>query len=1418
MIVMKWKKATIFISSTFNDMHAERDYLIKEVFPELREWCEERKILFIDIDLRWGVTEDDSNNNATVRKCLEHIDKSRPFFICFLGQRRGWIPKNLDEETLLKFPESQDWLDEHISVTEMEIEHALLKPMQDIVEDSENYNPTKHNLFFFRDSDYLKYLTDYQRLIYTNDKLGKDIDNNGDIIDLNDSETKINQANEELSKFIQKIKDKKEKESEKNKSREKKNRVNVELNDYTGQWDESLEVKELMHDDFTHGEFKGRLTEFSCDGQPLAEVIKRQLKEQIALEFPENMVIDELSEKWEKDLAQQDIFTFINSEGYIKNGDYIEKLSEYLSGENNEILLLTSEAGYGKTMLLAKLTIILQEKYKEKKHIYKRFCGSTDLSSKIFTMWKSIIDEAGISTENEFYPSNLDDLKRNINDILQIIAQEDSIIIIDAVNQLPNGMDMLKWFTDRVNINDWPENLKNNLKIIFSIKEDTDTEFTDELKNIVKKENIKSIKLEGFDNKEKKVELIRNFLNDYLKELSIEQIEHIFEIDGSNNPLFLKILLSEIRLIGSYEELNNNFEDIISQFGNSPLEAFNRVLDRLEEDERDNEANGIIPLMFSLLANARIGLSNEELVNIIHNEKPELENENIEDMINVTIRQIRSFMTRKEGRHDFFYESFKLASHKRYISNKKEHNKLLADYYDNEVTLIINNNSNYSGEKIRPFNELTYHLKEAGEERRLEEVVSNYQFIKNKFRLSDVYNVIGDYEKFNEVNDDNPQELIGRALELSAFVLMEDESQLPAQLWGRLNGIDDEVIKNLLKNIEEDTNDKWLKSTKNALYSPKSSIIKIIKAGGKKTTALKISKDKKIIIGNKEGTLSIYDLNDNSLEKLEQGNSEIIKIILSDDETEIIVANKNGLIKKWNINKLTKVEGFDFNFNVEITDIYHSKTYNKIYASSHTGIYSIDLETGHIKTEHNTKKEYNFIKVPKLMESILVADEKEVDGWNVYNPSNQSYNKNSQLELSNYGEELNEELATRLGASADIRFMGLFKRFLLLITENSQMKMWNTLQNSATHGEIIDQTFTTSLNDKFSQAIILEHKKQIITLSDMGLLRVWQVPEPIQPTFRDIKNIQTNISSPTSIEYYVENNWVLIGNKNNEISIIDLNKNIEEVNDIIHKESVLSIKINDNYMITSSTSGEVFIWNDEEKLSEYSTGFRNECISYNFEEDKLICGGFRFDEDGKIENLTTKWKTKTGIIPEGEKISDRLIDIAQNSSGELYLYENKMIVLGQEFKFNEGVATTFSSIFNSSEVFIGFKDGKICKYSDKLENFDQSTNSPVLKIIIANDNVISGYANGEIKILDLKGKILQILKEHTDEVVNLTVYNGKLISVSKDKTLKIWDIGSGECIYTYFLNIFGTSINILGGKLVVGDILGNINFFEFENF
>ncbi len=40
-------------------MQAEQDHLVKAAFPELREWCAKRRLHMADVDLRWGVTEEE---------------------------------------------------------------------------------------------------------------------------------------------------------------------------------------------------------------------------------------------------------------------------------------------------------------------------------------------------------------------------------------------------------------------------------------------------------------------------------------------------------------------------------------------------------------------------------------------------------------------------------------------------------------------------------------------------------------------------------------------------------------------------------------------------------------------------------------------------------------------------------------------------------------------------------------------------------------------------------------------------------------------------------------------------------------------------------------------------------------------------------------------------------------------------------------------------------------------------------------------------------------------------------------------------------------------------------------------------------------------------------------------------------------
>uniref|UniRef100_A0A3Q2YXL3 TROVE domain-containing protein n=1 Tax=Hippocampus comes TaxID=109280 RepID=A0A3Q2YXL3_HIPCM len=84
----RWRSLRVFISSTFRDMHAERDVLVRSVFPDLRRRAAPHCIHLQEVELRWGVTEEESGRAASL--CLAEVDRSH-MMVAILGQRYGLV-------------------------------------------------------------------------------------------------------------------------------------------------------------------------------------------------------------------------------------------------------------------------------------------------------------------------------------------------------------------------------------------------------------------------------------------------------------------------------------------------------------------------------------------------------------------------------------------------------------------------------------------------------------------------------------------------------------------------------------------------------------------------------------------------------------------------------------------------------------------------------------------------------------------------------------------------------------------------------------------------------------------------------------------------------------------------------------------------------------------------------------------------------------------------------------------------------------------------------------------------------------------------------------------------------------------------------------------------------------------------------
>lgn len=124
-------------------MKEEREILVKQIFPQIRKICEKRGVTFTEVDLRWGINDEQKAEGKVLSICLEEIERCRPYFIGILGERYGWVPQDIPESLV----DQQEWLKERkkSSITALEIVHGVLR------------NPEMKNnaLFYFRSPAYI---------------------------------------------------------------------------------------------------------------------------------------------------------------------------------------------------------------------------------------------------------------------------------------------------------------------------------------------------------------------------------------------------------------------------------------------------------------------------------------------------------------------------------------------------------------------------------------------------------------------------------------------------------------------------------------------------------------------------------------------------------------------------------------------------------------------------------------------------------------------------------------------------------------------------------------------------------------------------------------------------------------------------------------------------------------------------------------------------------------------------------------------------------------------------------------------------------------------------------------------------------------------------------------------------------------
>lgn len=556
----------VFVSSTFTDMQEERDELVKQVFPKLRELCDSRAVVWEEVDLRWGITDEQRDEGLVLPICLQEIRECRPYFIGMLGERYGWVPSEFDNELL----DLEPWLAQYQgkSVTELEIIHGVLA----------DPSMADHAFFYFRDPSYLP---------------PGMVPGQADI------------ERQKLFALKQQIRD------------------------------SGVPVRENY-----------------ANPRELGQLVLADLTRVVDSLFPAGSQPSLL----ERERGLHEAFAQSRARIYVQRPRLFSLLDQHVAGNGPPIAVL-GEAGVGKSALLASWAL---------RHLASEHDTSDVAADQIMLMhfvaasptsadWAKMTQRIVAEVETHFGSSQLlaptdpAGLRDRLKDALRIAATKGrSVVIIDGLDQLEDrdGAPDLAWL---------PLQLPSNIRLIVST-----------LPGRPQEEWVRrgwpAIQVTPLERGERAT-MIHEYLAQYAKQLPAELVNNVAAAPQTGNPLFLRLLLEELRLYGDHNTLRRRLDELLEAHDIPSL--YRLILSRWEHDyQRDRP--GLVAESMVLLWTARRGLSEAELRDLLGDDTGPLPHA-VWSPLYLAAKQT---LANHDGIIDFAHDHARRAVEKRYLTSQ----------------------------------------------------------------------------------------------------------------------------------------------------------------------------------------------------------------------------------------------------------------------------------------------------------------------------------------------------------------------------------------------------------------------------------------------------------------------------------------------------------------------------------------------------------------------------------------------------------------------------------------------------------------------------------------------------------------------------------------------------------------------------
>ena len=658
----------VFLSSTFVDFQEERSLLVKQVFPSLRRRARSRGVEIVDVDLRWGVTADQTERGETLPLCLAEIDRCRPYFISLLGERYGWVPPADPTYYKPALLERQPWLKERMggaSLTELEILHGVLR----------NPEMAGHAFFYLRDPAYAQAQPEP-----------------GWVADNLQERQRLSALKEEVRRS-------------------------------------GFPVSEGL-----------------TAPQAIAERIEADLWAVIEREHPEQEPQDPLQQEQQRHSDYRRARTGL----YLGGETAITQLESWIE-EGEQRILITGESGAGKSALIANW-LEAHQKSAPQDLVHAHHLGCTNDASAVRPLLGRLIDTASLLLLEEKQiadplkvPQDWWELVAEVAETLRSLGRwceqqgRRWVWVLDGLDRLdPDDQKALPWL---------PKQLPAGIVVIASALACQASEILD------KRGYIRlTIRPLGRVHQEK---LIQRYLTRYNKELDGGLLQLILDHPLAGSPLFLKVLLEELRQCGRHDTLQQQLAFyLISQ---SVDDLYERVLERLENDGSGVAVNKVMTALWA----SRAGLTEPELLAIT-------------DLKHLQWAPIDLALEKAFGRNGnrlvFDHDYLRIAVQDRYLPTDEERRQahsVLADWYGVQ--------SKWDDRKAE---ELPWQLQEAGRTNDLRTLLLRVSELDELARKRDDREVINYWRLARAEGDGELDELIEEAVEQQIAERQEDAADL----------------------------------------------------------------------------------------------------------------------------------------------------------------------------------------------------------------------------------------------------------------------------------------------------------------------------------------------------------------------------------------------------------------------------------------------------------------------------------------------------------------------------------------------------------------------------------------------------------------------------------------------------------------